>query len=161
MISSIALSQSACAIVDSDMREELGKYKWYLAKDKCTSYAIRSVTVRGKRTVISMHRQIMGNPRGKEVDHINGNGLDNRESNLRVCSRSQNARNRSHNRNSFSQLRGVGWHKKSMKWQAYIKVDGKSIHLGLFETKNEAAKAFNVACKKHFKEFSRLNPVKK
>lgn len=92
-----------------------------------------------------------------DVDHINNNPLDNRKINLRICNRSQNLINRRLLGFNTSGFRGVS--KFRNKWQAYINYDRKRIHLGHFENKTDAAKAYNIAALKYHGEFVRLNNV--
>lgn len=97
-------------------------------------------------------------PEGMEIDHINGDGSDNRLCNLRLATRSENCMNRGSQKNKSSVFRGVNWHKKQSKWIACIKPHGHtSIHLGTFETEEDAARAYDEAARKHYGEFARLN----
>jgi HNH endonuclease len=108
---------------------------------------------------IYLHSEIMNCPKGKEIDHINGNGLDNRECNLRICSHSDNLRNRAVNKNSASQYKGVCKYKNG--WAAIIRISGNRNFLGFFPLTQEgeimAAKAYNKAASEHYGEFARLN----
>jgi hypothetical protein len=97
--------------------------------------------IKGKHHYI--HRMILG-CKG-EIDHVNGNGLDNRKSNLRSCLHSENMKNRKLNKNNKSGYKGVFWNKKTLKWQACIMCDGKRIHLGCFNDLLSAAKAYRYA----------------
>ena len=109
-----------------------------------------------------LHREIMGNPVGMEVDHKNHDTLDNRRRNLRVCSRSQNQMNLLGPRINpkkgtiKSGLRGVSWHKRSGKWIANIRVNGKYLYLGTFVEKRLAYNAYKKANKKYFGMFGGL-----
>lgn len=96
-----------------------------------------------------------------EIDHIDGNRLDNRRSNLRICTRSKNALNKGLMRNNTSGVTGVSWHKQHQKWYAYIQIDHKRIYLGLFDNFDSAVKARLNAEKQYFKEFSRNAKVVK
>jgi len=96
-----------------------------------------------------MHRAIVKPPRGYVVDHVNGDGLDNRRENLRVCTLSENAQNRTF-RNACG-FHGVRRH--GSRWQARLL--GKS--LGMFESAEDAARAWDAAAKQEFREFARLN----
>lgn len=91
-------------------------------------------------TFVFLHRLIMDAPIGLEVDHINKNTLDNRSCNLRLVSHKENMQNRRMQRNNTSGVRGVWWDKKSNKWRACIRKDGKTIHLGTFSTIDDAEK---------------------
>lgn len=106
---------------------------------------------------LRMHRVLLDAPDGMLVDHVNGNGLDNRRSNLRLCTQQENQRNRQHGLGVHSRFRGVTLHTKSGRWQAQIKVDGKSLYLGLFDDEREAARAYDAAAREHFGEFANPN----
>lgn len=93
------------------------------------------------------------------VDHINHNPLDNRKSNLRECNNSENQMNRSLNNNNGSGFKGVHWSKYSNKWNARIQINKKRKSLGYFNTKEEAAKAYNNAASFYFGEFACLNNI--
>lgn len=96
---------------------------------------------------------------GSEIDHVNGNGLDNRRVNLRFASRSENCSNCRPSRNNRSGYKGVHWHKGAKKWRSQIKTNGKRIHLGYFENKNDAARAYNEAAIRLHGSFARLNTI--
>lgn len=148
----IPVSGGLAALVDEADFDELIQYTWHTG-DK--GYVVRA----GNGTSISMSRQIMKAPKGMYVDHINGDILDNRRSNLRICSHTENCWNRKLSEGCASKFKGVNWHKKSGKWQARIKFERKIYHLGLFTLEQDAAHAYNEAAKKYFGEFARLNPI--
>ncbi len=100
-------------------------------------------------------------PEDMEVDHINGNGLDNRRKNLRICTRLQNVRNTPKRKDTQSKFKGVHFLKKRDKWIARIQVEGKRINSGYFNTELEAAKRYNELATKYHEEFAYLNPVDK
>jgi len=112
---------------------------------------------RRRRTILHIHRLITGAPKGMDIDHINGNPLDNRKSNLRICTHTENMRNRGANKNNTSGYKGVGWHKKGKKWGATIKHNYKSVYIGLYEDKEEAARAYDKKAKELHGEFAYLN----
>jgi hypothetical protein len=91
-----------------------------------------------------------------EIDHINGDGLDNRRENLRICNHQQNSGNQGP-RGGSSRFKGVCWHKNHRIWAAFIGIDFKQKHLGHFHTEEEAARAYDVAALEHFGEFAKLN----
>jgi hypothetical protein len=105
-----------------------------------------------------MHTQILGLIEGTRIDHARPeNTLDNRRSNLRRATASENGANRgipAHNKSGF---KGVSWHKARSKWRAFIKVNRKQIHLGLFSQKEDAARVYDQAAILHFGKFARLN----
>ena len=101
-----------------------------------------------------MHREMLSPPPGMDVDHINGNPLDNRRANLRVCTRSENNGNLRRPRHNTSGFKGVCWEKWSGKWKATIKVKGKSRSLGRFLTPEDAHGAYCAAARAVWGEFA-------
>ncbi len=102
-------------------------------------------------------RVIVNPPPSLLVDHKNGDVLDNRRSNLRVCTKIQNGQNRKLGKNNTTGFKGVSRHRKNFK--ASIKLAGKAIHLGTFNNPLEAARAYNDAALRCFGEFARVNPI--
>jgi hypothetical protein len=151
----IELTQGRVALVDDCDFDWLSQWNWYFAN----GYAVRGERhPEGKSQMILMHRVIMNAPDGMHVDHINGDGLDNRRSsNLRLCNHSQNQANRGPSSNSRSGIKGVWWHHQ--KWQAAIKIDGRTIHLGYFDHAADAAAAYDQAAIKYHGEFAQLNNI--
>ena len=154
----IPLTQGKVAIVDDEDYEYLRQFKWYAQWDGWNWYAKRNVIVNGKQKTILMHRVIMGVPNGRHTDHINHNGLDNREINLRICTAAGNQHNTGKQRNNTTGYKGV-----VITCGKYIKAqisnNGKRIHLGLFKTLEEAAKAYNEAAIKYHGEYAQLNEI--
>ncbi len=130
----IPLTQGLFATVDAADYEELSKYKWFATQVGNNVYAARNE----KGRTIYMHRHLMKPPKGMVVDHIDHNGLNNRRSNLRVCTPEENWVNRKP-RGGSSQFVGVQRHKD--KWQAGLTYRGEFFYLGLFEDEIEAARA--------------------
>lgn len=107
------------------------------------------------RRMSILHRVILGAPSDKEVDHKNGEPLDNRRSNLRLSTRHQNSMNHKINKNNTSGFKGVSWHSQARKWRAYIALNYRQIGLGLFNCPKEAHAAYMAAAQKHCGEFAR------
>lgn len=143
------------AIVDADDEPWVRQWIW---RRSSGGYAVRSETSGGKKRTIYLHRLIAAPPEGVVVDHVNGIKLDNRRSNLRWASASQNNANAIDRRRRGS-FRGVYWHKPSQKWVAQISVNGTLRHLGVFESDSAAAAAYNGAAQYAFGPYARLNPV--
>jgi hypothetical protein len=140
-------------LIDDNYLSFVIQYNWSLNPD---GY----VYTRKNGNYISLHRHVLNVKTGDIVDHINGNLLDNRKQNLRVCNHGENNRNRKlKGKNNTSGYKGVGFHKVSQKWRARITFNGEGIWLGLFDTKEEAALAYNEAAIKYHKEFARLNVI--
>lgn len=142
----IELTQGYRAIVDADDYDELAKYKWHYAH----GYAVRTASPKE----IRMHRVVINAPEGKEVDHINRNRLDNRKTNLRLATRSQNQANRALLRNNTSGYKGVNYIRATGKWAARIKVNGRVTHLGTFINKEDAYEAFKKKALAIHKEYA-------
>ena len=144
------------AIVDDDDYEKINKFKWSY---KETGYAIRTEYSPLGKKKIAMHRFIMKAPKGLQCDHINGNRLDNRKENLRICTSQQNNWNRGKRKNLSSIYRGVHFHKKSNKWTAVIRKGSNVNYLGLFINETDAAIAYNKKAVVLFGEYARLNII--
>ena len=149
----IPLGHGKAAIVDAADYEWLMLWKWRVT-DK--GYAYRTSKRDGKSG--AMHRLILDTPRGMVSDHINGNRLDNRRSNLRICTYAGNARNKG-NCSHTSVYKGVGWKKDNSLWQARIHMGDKWMHIGLYEEEVAAAVAYNYKAKELFGDHARLNPI--
>ena len=149
----IPLTQGKFAIVDAEDYPRLARHKWAVSQSRYNFYACR--WIHGKK--ISMHRLILNAPHGMLVDHIDGNGLNNRKANLRLCTITQNNRNSRPYRNATSKYKGVCWEKACRKWYAKIKPNRKTISLGLFTDQIEAAVAYDRKAEVLFGEFAYLN----
>lgn len=122
-MSKIKLTQGKVAIVDEEDYYNLSKNKWCISDN---GYAKRGTKSNKKITIHYMHRQVMGYPKGKVIDHINGNKLDNRKSNLRIVDQSTNGHNRRQlNKNNTSGYRGITYDKKRDKFVAEIWINYK------------------------------------
>lgn len=156
----IALTQNQFALVDDADFKWLNQFKWYALKSCDTHYACRKAYIDGKKRMIAMHRIILGLTfaDGKHTDHIDGDGLNNSRSNLRVCTRQENGFNqRPQRRITSSRFKGVSWIKREERWQAYIKYEGECKFLGYFDDEIDAAKAYDRNAQRLFGEFARLN----
>lgn len=157
----IVVSNDYNAIVDDCDYEFLSTFTWYIQKVDRILYAVSnwSDTHEYKRT--TMHRIVanrMGLNSKPEIDHKDGNGLNNCRENIRECTRQQNLRNRRKTySDTASKYKGVV--RSRDKWKAAIYVDKIRYHLGVFESDKEAAKCYNEAALKHFGEFARLNII--
>jgi len=156
----IPLTRGKSAIVDDADFVWLSQRTWTLSGNLGNHYASTWVPI--KKTQRLMHREIMNPPSGIEVDHINGDHLDNRRMNLRLCSRSENGKNRKKcATKTTSVYKGVSWNKSRMKWYSHIKHNGKSIHLGSFREEIDAAMAYNKAAIEYFGDFAAVNLLAK
>ena len=147
----IALTQNKFALVDDEDYNELIKHRWYANNNGGHSYAVKSSS-----GGIQMHRVIMGAPPNKVVDHINGNGLDNRRKNLRICTNAENRRNQKLSKTNKSGFKGIYWHKRVNKWVVQISFNNKNIWGGCYSDKNEAVGARNELVVKYHGSFARL-----
>ena len=161
----IALSgkhgQGRFVAVDLEDLEYLSQFLWRAQKvETGRLYAIRSLPkVNGQTRHVLMHMELLPVEDGMLVDHVNGDGLNNRRRNLRPCTHTENMQNRAISRNNQSGYKGVFRDKNSnrLKWRAQLRANGQVHRLGGFRTAIEAARAYDEAAKKHHGEFARLN----
>lgn len=159
----IQLTQNYETIVDNKYFEILSESNWRIGhkNNRKNLYARRTIYLNSKRIVQPMHRYLMKlegyNISGKDIDHKDGNGLNNQISNLRLCNKTQNGGNRKISINNTSGYKGVSKKRNAKKWESSIKYNQKSIYLGLFSNKIDAAKAYDIAAVKYFGEFAKLN----
>lgn len=153
----IPLTRGKYAIVDPEDYARLSRHKWYVHASWGTYYAAYSRCENGKQRHYYMHRIITGAADDMVVDHINGNGLDNRRANLRAATRVQNRWNRRKRRVGSSRYKGVDRYAAKGKWRARISLDKKKIHLGYFSTEVEAARAYDEAARRYHGEFASPN----
>lgn len=148
------------AIVDDCDFERVSAYKWAL---HVKGYAYCRFWDGDKLRTIYMHRFLAGATKGdgKEVDHWDHDGLNNRQYNLRVATKAQNKWNMRVDRKEAktSQFKGVSRHTRDERWVAHIRIQGKTKYLGLFEDEREAAAAYDTAAKAGFGEFACMNNV--
>jgi len=146
----IKLTQGKQTIVDDADFDFLNQWKWHYN----VKYAVGQTGDKGAKKRVYLHTLLLKKKPNQFIDHINGNRLDNRRTNLRLCSNRQNQQNRARPSNNTSGFKGVVWNKKSKKWQSGIKINSKQVHLGLFNDKFEAHNAYYEAAKKYFGEFA-------
>lgn len=154
----IPLTQGKVALVDDEDYEELSKYKWCAVRYWNNFYAKRYIRKNGKRAMEYMHREIMeAVGRACEVDHIDGDGLNNQRANLRICTHNENTLNLQMNRRNTSGYKGVSFDRKRNRYQAYIRVRYRSYHIGRYKTSIEAAIAYDDVARKIHGKFACLN----
>lgn len=129
-------------IIDKDDIDKVKDFKWHLSHGYARNNEIGF-----------LHRLIMNCPQDMVVDHINHNPLDNRKSNLRICTQQENMLNQSVRKDNTSGHKGICWNKEKNKWQSSIYINGKKKHLGYFNTKEEAIKVRQEAEIKYFSEY--------
>lgn len=156
----IPLTRGQVALIDDEDFELVSRHKWCAWWNPNTKsfYALTNIRKPdGKRTMLKMHRLIMNAQPGEEVDHINHLTLDNRKSELRLCTGSQNQHNAGKRADNTSGYKGVAWHKNNQKWQAKIKLNGKNKHLGYFTTPELAYEAYCKSAHELHGEFAMVS----
>jgi hypothetical protein len=143
------LTKGKVTIVDEADFKWLSQRRWYY---HIKGYAVST----SPKPSYLMHRLILNAPKDLQVDHINGDKLDNRRCNLRLCTAVQNRMNVFSYRGTSSEFKGVSWNKRLAKWESHISLNGKR-HLGFFTNEQDAAQAYNEAASRQFGEFARLN----
>jgi hypothetical protein len=152
----IELTQGKTAIVSAEDFEYINQWKWsYDGHNHC---AVRSETIKkdGKyrSKSILMHKLIMETPSGMNTDHINGDRLDNRKSNLRICTHKENQRNMKMHKDNTSGYKGVS---RSREGRWVVKIGNK--YIATFKDIVEAAKRYNVEAKARYGEYAKLNNI--
>lgn len=151
----IKLTQDKYAKVDQQDYEKLNEHKWYAKRCINRFYAHRR---NESNRNVAMHRIIMKPGRGYCVDHINGDGLDNRKDNLRIVTIAENNYNKRKSKNvRSSQYKGVSIDKRTNRWRAIIYYKYRKINLGMFGDEIDAARAYDEAANELFGEFAKLN----
>lgn len=156
----IPLTQGKVALVDKRDLQRVSQFKWFYDKSHTAGdgYARTWLQRKHKRKSLRMHRFILGVEDSRtQVDHINGNTLDNRRSNLRIVSNADNAKNRRISKANTTGYKGVSYYKARGKYGAYIYSGGKNTFLGLYLTVEEAAAAYDRAAVEHHGKFARTN----
>lgn len=148
-------------LIDDEDYEKISQIEWRLSKKNIPLglfYFVKGYRINGKFIEMRLHRIVMGCQYGdgKFVDHINGNTLDNRKCNLRICSHADNIKNQKIHSNNKSGYKGVSWDIKSMKWHSRITYNKLCVSLGFFNTPQEAYAAYCEAARKYHGEFARF-----
>lgn len=163
----IPLTKGYWVVVDKDAYDSLSLLRdgnWHITFGRSKKgYAVKDLPLgNGRYRKLALHRYIMGDPAGAEIDHINRNTLDCRRSNLRLSSRYGNNRNATkpkRNAASSSKYRGVRWRRAKHKWEARIMANWKRYRLGYFDSEKDAAIAYNDAAIRLHGAFAILNPI--
>lgn len=158
----IKLTQGQVAIINDEDFDLIQNYSWIAqyVKHRNVYYAVTALpVVNGKQPAISMHRLIMGAPKGVLVDHKNRNTLDNRKENLRLCNTFESARNKGVSKRNSTGLKGVSFCPSRNKYQALIGYNNKLIFLGRFDTAEQASMAYETKAQELHGEFYHKNFV--
>ena len=159
----ISLTQGKYALVDDEDHARLSRHKWRALRTRPNVWYVACYIRKkdGTRTTSYMHRVILNVPIGMQVDHVNGNRLDNRRANLRVCNNAANQQNQGLTNRNSSGYRGVSLRKDRITkpWHACIKVNKQTIYLGCYRTPKAAARAYDKAALKYHGEFARTNEM--
>lgn len=149
----IPLRQGGFAIVDDEDAELAARYRWRL-----DSGGYARATIAGGRQIL-MHRLLLDAPSGMDVDHRDGNRLNNVRANLRLCSRARNTLNRSGGGRTGSIYKGVEWDPREEKWRAAITLNGIRRRSAYFIYENDAARHYNAMARHYHGSYARLNDV--
>lgn len=150
----VAMTRGYVAMVDAADIGHLDR-KWQANPQNRTVYAKRG----GRKGTVYLHRLILHVQPGMEIDHVDGNGLNNSRSNLRACSHGENNAHRRKPRRALSSSRflGVSWRRIEKKWCARLSTKVSSQHIGYFDSEHEAALAYDAAAARRFGRFAKLN----
>lgn len=149
------------AIID-EIDNDLAEINWRVFISTNTEYVSRTVRQDGNQRTEQLHRVVLARKLGRGllateiVDHINGNGLDNRRSNLRLATPIQNQQNSRKRTDNTSGCKGVHWRKDAGLWTAQIRINGSLQFLGYFDTKEAARDAYNATALQYHQEFANL-----
>lgn len=153
----VPLTRGKTAMIDAADVPLVDGVLWVCRATRHNFYAVRLVQDGLKRRLICMHRLIMNAPPHMLVDHINADSLDNRRSNLRLATNTENTRNQRRSIRNTSGLKGVSWHKNNRKWGASIKVNGRKKYLGSFDRPEDAHRAYREAAALYHGDYARAD----
>lgn len=151
----IPLTQGYEAVIDASDAPLVAGINWCALVDKRNVYAVYKQGPAGGQRTVRMHRLLMGEPEGLEVDHRDGNGLNNRRDNLRAATKSQNQQNSRLSSQNTSGFKGVSWNKARRKWESNIVLNQVKTCLGRFATAEEASAAYIEASARLHGEYGR------
>jgi len=154
MTQAIRLRGGAMTYLDDADYDRAQAYRWHKTSN---GYVAGSVVEQGARKRVYLHRWLLDAQPGQLVDHIDGNPLNNRRSNLRLATRSQNQANRRRNRSSRSRYKGVTWHTRQQRWMARLQVNGRRITIGYYADPLQAAYEYDAFARTYFGEYARVN----
>ena len=155
----VELHDGQRAIVDQEDWHIVSIRKWSAIKSANKTYAAHVERINGKIKTTYMHRLIHGSKPGESVDHKNGDSLDNRRANLRTATRAQNMQNVGVTKANSSGYKGVNWNVATSKWHARISLNGKRLHLGLFDSAEDAHAAYVAASQRLHGDFSNTGAI--
>lgn len=156
----IKLNNNKLVKIDSEDFEKVSSFHWFTVKYKNYCKVRAEVWKNGNKKGITMSRLILNCPKGMVVDHINGDALDNRKSNLRICTHAENMKNRKIlSKNNKTGYKGVSWNSFAKQWQVGISFNGKHMTIGYSKNKDDAAKMYNEAAIKYHGDFATLNCI--
>jgi hypothetical protein len=153
----LCLKTGQTVLVDDADFDVVSRWRWRTSTHPRTgkTYVNRAAWVNGRSVKVQLHRVIMDAPPGMDVDHIDGDPLNCQRSNMRLVTRMQNTWNSRRSRTSRSGFKGV--EPCGKRWRAVITVNRVRIHLGMFDTPELAAAAYDAAARKNFGDFCRVN----
>lgn len=146
--------------ISSKDYQNISQYKWtaQMARN-WKRYVIASIKLEGKWKTVQLHRFILGAKKGQEVDHVNGDTLNNTRENLRICTKSQNRMNQDKYKNNNSGYKGVHFDRHIGKWRAQVNKDGTYLFSKYYDNLMEAVDAYNKNAKRYHGEFARTNCI--
>lgn len=123
----IILTRGKVALVDDEDFDNISKSSWHCTKNGYAAHGVGDPNKKRKTNIYLMHRELLSAPKGLDVDHVNGDKLDNRRINLRLCKHSDSTKNIGFRKNVTSEYKGVHWDKAKQKWCARIKINYKHV----------------------------------
>jgi hypothetical protein len=158
-IAFVTLTRGCHAVIDAEDAPKVAQYNWCAFPRGHLMYARACIQVNGKPRALFLHQLVMGKCYGLDVDHIDGDPLNNRRSNLRLATRAQNICNsRKRRRAKLSSVyKGVAFLHKNQRWWSRIRVEDRDRSLGCYATPEDAARAYDAAADHYFGEFAKTN----